>query len=123
MTRLILWRHGRTEWNLVGRFQGQLDVELDDVGVTQAEEAAHRVAAYSPDLIVASDLRRASRTAQCLGALLDREVSLDARLRERSFGTWDDSPGPRSSRSFPTTRNAGNATRRSSSRPSSRFPT
>jgi broad specificity phosphatase PhoE len=89
MTRLILWRHGRTEWNLVGRFQGQLDVELDDVGITQAEEAAHRVAAYSPDLIVASDLRRASRTAQCLGVLLEREVSLDARLRERSFGSWE----------------------------------
>jgi broad specificity phosphatase PhoE len=88
MTRLILWRHGRTEWNLIGRFQGQLDVELDEVGVAQAEEASHRVAAYAPDVIVASDLARASRTAQSLSGLLDKQVSYDSRLRERYFGTW-----------------------------------
>jgi broad specificity phosphatase PhoE len=88
MTRLILLRHGRTAWNLIGRFQGQLDVDLDEVGVAQAEEAAHRVAAYEPDVIVASDLRRAARTAQPLGALLGKPVSHDARLRERFFGSW-----------------------------------
>src|SRR3979411_941630 len=63
MTRLILWRHGRTEWNLIGRFQGHLDVDLDDVGIAQAEEASHRVALYEPDVIVSSDPRRATRTA------------------------------------------------------------
>ena len=88
MTRLILWRHGRTGWNLIGRFQGQLDVELDEVGVAQAEEAAHRVAAYEPDVIVASDLRRAVRTAEPLAALVGKEVSHDRRLRERHFGSW-----------------------------------
>jgi broad specificity phosphatase PhoE len=88
MTRLILWRHGRTEWNLIGRFQGQLDVDLDEVGVAQAEEAAHRVAAYEPDIIVASDLRRTARTAEPLAALVGKEVAHDVRLRERYFGTW-----------------------------------
>ncbi len=89
MTRLILWRHGRTEWNLIGRFQGQKDVDLDEVGIAQAEEAAHRVAAYAPDVIVSSDLRRASRTAECLSGLLDKPASFDSRLRERYFGTWE----------------------------------
>jgi broad specificity phosphatase PhoE len=88
MTRLILWRHGRTEWNLIGRFQGQLDVDLDEVGMAQAEEASHRVAAYDPDVIVTSDLLRATRTAERLGAMLGKEVTEDARLRERYFGTW-----------------------------------
>jgi glucosyl-3-phosphoglycerate phosphatase len=88
MTRLILWRHGRTEWNLIGRFQGQLDVDLDDVGIAQAEEASHRVALYEPDVIVSSDLRRATRTAEVLSELVGKEVSYDARLRERFFGTW-----------------------------------
>jgi broad specificity phosphatase PhoE len=88
MTRLILWRHGRTEWNLIGRFQGQLDVDLDEVGVAQADEASHRVAAYDPDMIVSSDLRRAARTAEPLSALVGKQVSHDVRLRERYFGTW-----------------------------------
>lgn len=88
MTRLILWRHGRTAWNLIGRFQGQLDVELDEVGVAQAEEAAHRVAAYEPDVIVASDLRRTARTAEPLAALVGKQVNHDRRLRERHFGCW-----------------------------------
>lgn len=89
MTRLVLWRHGRTEWNLIGRFQGQLDVELDEVGLAQADEAAHRVAAYEPDVIVASDLRRAARTAQPLGVLVGKQISHDPRLRERHFGPWE----------------------------------
>ena len=43
--RLILWRHGRTEWNAAGRFQGQLDPPLDDTGRRQAAQAAPYVAA------------------------------------------------------------------------------
>jgi len=64
MTRLIVWRHGRTEWNLAGRVQGQTDIPLDDVGVAQAVQVAPRLAALHPDVLVASDLRRASDTAK-----------------------------------------------------------
>ena len=69
MTRLILWRHGRTDWNHIHRIQGQLDSELDEVGLAQAAAGAPALAAVQPQLIVSSDLRRTTRTA---GFLADR---------------------------------------------------
>lgn len=88
MTRLILWRHGRTAWNHSGRIQGQLDTDLDEVGVAQAGAAAPALAALAPELVVSSDLSRASRTAQFLGELTGLPVALDPRLRERHYGRW-----------------------------------
>jgi probable phosphoglycerate mutase len=86
--RLILWRHGRTTFNAIGRVQGQLDVELDEVGLAQAAESAVRVAQRQPTHIVSSDLQRASRTAAALADLTGLPVRLDPRLRERHFGPW-----------------------------------
>jgi probable phosphoglycerate mutase len=86
--RLILWRHGRTAWNVTGRVQGQTDVDLDEVGVAQAVDAAPRVAAYRPDVIISSDLRRAARTADALAAVTGLAVEHDERLRERYYGPW-----------------------------------
>ena len=51
--RLVLWRHGQTPWNVQGRFQGQTDIQLDEVGTEQAERAARLLAALRPDAIVA----------------------------------------------------------------------
>ena len=90
---MVLWRHGRTAWNLAGRVQGQQDTELDDVGIVQAREAASRLAALRPDRIVSSDLMRATATAKALGDLTSTVVELDPRLREMTFGvreglTW-----------------------------------
>ena len=87
MTRsVIIWRHGRTEWNLAGRVQGQTDVPLDDVGREQARAAAARLASLRPSRIVSSDLSRARDTAEQLGQLAGVEVETDVRFRERSFG-------------------------------------
>ena len=44
MRRIAIWRHGRTSWNAEQRFQGQTDIELDEVGVTQARRAAAMLA-------------------------------------------------------------------------------
>jgi len=88
MTRLIIWRHGRTEWNATDRVQGHSDVDLDAVGVAQAAESAPRIAALGPDLIVSSDLRRAARTAAVLASITGRTVDYDNRLRERHYGPW-----------------------------------
>lgn len=96
MTRqVVLWRHGRTEWNVAGRVQGQSDIPLDDVGREQAGEAAARLAALQPDRIVSSDLVRASETARILGEITGTDVELDERLREMNFGereglTWQE---------------------------------
>jgi broad specificity phosphatase PhoE len=88
--RVILWRHGRTEWNVAGRVQGQTDTQLDSVGREQARSAAARLAALRPERIVSSDLVRAHDTALRLAEL---EVAHDPRLREMNFGdregmTW-----------------------------------
>lgn len=88
MSRLLLWRHGRTTWNRDRRTQGQLDVELDETGVRQAIEAAPLVAAREPKLIISSDLGRAITTAQALVDLTGLPMRVDARLRERHFGPW-----------------------------------
>ncbi|NED97691.1 histidine phosphatase family protein [Phytoactinopolyspora alkaliphila] len=86
--RIVLWRHGRTEWNAAGRFQGQTDVELDDVGRQQARDSAARLAALEPDLLVTSDLKRTRDTMAMLAALTGAEAELDVRLRETYAGEW-----------------------------------
>jgi glucosyl-3-phosphoglycerate phosphatase len=91
--RLLIWRHGRTEWNATGRFQGQLDPPLDAEGRNQAARVApHLVAAgLSPDdtVVVSSDLVRAAETAAVLAELLGVPLTLDPRLREHGLGTWE----------------------------------
>ncbi|MDK3256803.1 histidine phosphatase family protein [Blastococcus capsensis] len=93
VTRLVVWRHGRTEWNAAGRFQGQLDPPLDDVGRAQAAQAApHLVAAGlagRSTAVISSDLVRAVETARALTALLDVPLRQDARLREHGMGAWE----------------------------------
>jgi broad specificity phosphatase PhoE len=85
--RLILWRHGRTSYNHENRWQGQLDVPLDDVGRAQAVETGAALAASfgdGPVVVASSDLSRASETAAVLGL----PVELDAGLREVYTGKW-----------------------------------
>jgi len=84
--RLVLWRHGRTEWNLVGRAQGHANVPLDEVGLAQAQRAAELLATYEPVFVWSSDLMRARQTAETLTALTGHEVVLDRRLREYDVG-------------------------------------
>jgi broad specificity phosphatase PhoE len=87
VTTLLLVRHGETDWNRDGRWQGHSDTHLNDAG----REQARRVAADlgSVDVIYASDLTRARETAEIIAADLGLDVRTDARLRERSFGAWE----------------------------------
>jgi broad specificity phosphatase PhoE len=90
--RLLVWRHGRTEWNAHGRFQGQLDPPLDDEGRAQAARTAPHLAAvlHGQDVVlVSSDLQRAVDTAGPLAALLGVPVQVDERLREHGLGSWE----------------------------------
>jgi broad specificity phosphatase PhoE len=88
VTRLIVWRHGNTDWNANERVQGQSDTPLNELGRRQAAAAAQLLLAMRPDAIVASDLLRASDTASALSAVTGLTVSYDKRLRERFFGAW-----------------------------------
>ena len=101
MTRLLVVRHGRTGYNAARIIQGQLDVELDEVGREQAAAVARRLVAFDPEAIVASDLRRAADTAVPLAELTGLPVRPDPRLRERSFGRWQGLHGTEIAERYP----------------------
>ena len=86
--RLLLLRHGQTQSNLDGIWQGHLDVELTPAGLDQAAAAARGLAAYGPVRLVSSDLKRAARTADVVGAHVGLPVELDPRWREFNVGQW-----------------------------------
>lgn len=89
MMRLILIRHGQTEWNADGRYQGQSNVALSDIGRTQAKFLAERFPVKHLDAIYASDLDRARETAECVGEKLGVLVRPEKAFRELSFGDWE----------------------------------
>lgn len=90
MKRLVLVRHGESVWNAEGRIQGQRCAGLSEIGHAQAEVTANALADSYPDAaLVASDLQRTMETAVPLSKALGREIVQDARLRERSFGSWE----------------------------------
>ncbi len=87
MLRLTLVRHGSTEWNETGRFQGWGDPPLSARGRGEAERLGAHLASERFGRVVASDLLRARETASL--ALPGARVDTDARLREMDFGAWD----------------------------------
>jgi broad specificity phosphatase PhoE len=87
VTTLILARHGETDWNRDGRFQGHADTPLNARGREQARALAEDVAEV--DVIYSSDLKRATETARVVADRLGLEVRIDPRLRERGFGAWE----------------------------------
>jgi len=87
---IFLARHGETEWNRVGRWQGKTDIPLSDVGRAQAHALRQRVSDRGITRVYASDLGRARETADIVAAALGlTPVTLDARLRERGFGCFE----------------------------------
>ncbi|WP_422746235.1 glucosyl-3-phosphoglycerate phosphatase [Mycobacterium sp. WMMD1722] len=86
--RLVMLRHGQTEYNAGRRMQGQLDTELSELGRAQAVVAAEALAKRHPLAIVSSDLRRALDTADALGERAGMPVAVDSRLRETHLGEW-----------------------------------
>jgi alpha-ribazole phosphatase len=92
VTTLLLVRHGETDWNRDGRWQGHAETHLNDVGREQAVRLAAELDGV--DLIYSSDLVRARETADILAARLELPVRLDPRLRERSFGAWEGKTAP-----------------------------
>lgn len=88
MGQTTVWiiRHGETEWNRLGRWQGQKDTDLSELGRRQAEATAQRMRSIPLDAIYSSDLRRASQTAAAAAGYHGLAVTCDRRLRERGFG-------------------------------------
>jgi len=86
-TRLLVARHGQSEWNAIGRWQGQADVPLSEEGMLQAADAGLRLGTFGA--VWASDLERASMTAAIIAEILGiGPVLTDPRLRETDVGPW-----------------------------------
>jgi len=88
LRRLILLRHGQTDYNVAGRMQGHLESMLTATGLEQAVRVAPAVAGMTPERLVSSDLRRAVDTADAVGAACGLPVKVDPRLRETHLGQW-----------------------------------
>jgi probable phosphoglycerate mutase len=91
--RIVLWRHGQTDWNVLNRFQGHTDIPLNNVGVYQVQQAAQLLAGMNPTSIISSDLGRARVTAQTLAELVKLPVHIDKDLRETNGGNWEGRTG------------------------------
>jgi 2,3-bisphosphoglycerate-dependent phosphoglycerate mutase/probable phosphoglycerate mutase len=88
LRRLVLLRHGQTDYNVGGRMQGHLDSMLTETGVEQAAAVAPEIARLTPDRLISSDLQRAVDTADLVAAACGLPVKYDARLRETHLGDW-----------------------------------
>ncbi|MFJ1765234.1 histidine phosphatase family protein [Amycolatopsis sp. NPDC088138] len=99
--RLVLWRHGETDYNAAGRMQGHLDSALTPVGWNQARFAVPALARFSPDLVIASDLRRATDTATVLTDAIGVPLRIDKRLRETHLGEWQGKTGAEVDAEYP----------------------
>jgi broad specificity phosphatase PhoE len=88
LTRFILVRHGRTEWNRVERFRGRADLSLDETGKRQAEAAALRLKGEQIAAIYSSPLRRALQTAEPIAKQLKLTVQPLQGLIDIDFGSW-----------------------------------
>ncbi len=87
MLRVLIVRHGQSEWNALGRWQGQADPPLTELGLHQAAHAAQHVGAV--DAVVASDLERSRATAAIVAELMGiGPVLVDEGFRERDAGEW-----------------------------------
>ncbi len=87
MTEICIVRHGNTNWNNEHRIQGWTDVELNDSGINQIEEAAINLKKIGGfDMIITSDLIRAKHSAEIISKELSIPYFQDSSLRERKHG-------------------------------------
>lgn len=90
MTRIVLVRHGQTEWNRRERFRGRADVPLNEAGLEQAEATGRRVAEeFQLEAVYASPLTRAMRTAEALGRPFGLPAVAHAPLVDIHYGQWE----------------------------------
>lgn len=90
MNRIFVIRHGETNWNREGRFQGSLDIPLNETGRAQAEATAEYMQRMAPNaLVYSSPLARARDTAAAIAAALNTALHFDVNWRERGYGVQE----------------------------------
>ena len=89
VTKIILIRHGQTNWNFEKKYQGHSNIELSPEGLSQAEKVAARFSDEKIDAVYASDLSRAFKTAELIADSHNLKVKTVPKLREIMFGQWE----------------------------------
>jgi len=91
-TRVLLVRHGQTDWNAQTRLQGHTDIPLNDAGLDQATRLQAALQGETLDAVYSSDLQRAADTARAVCRATGAPLTLEPRLRERAFGRFEGVP-------------------------------
>ena len=87
--KILVTRHGQTSWNVLGKIQGQTDIELNETGRIQARETGESIKNEDIDLIITSPLKRARETAEIINKNFNVNIIEDRRLMERCFGEYE----------------------------------
>lgn len=87
--KILLTRHGQTDWNVLRKVQGRTDIELNETGIKQAEIAKEKLKNYDIDLIISSPLKRAQKTVEIIGKDKNIPIIIDEALIERAFGKYE----------------------------------
>lgn len=101
MTKLQLFRHGQTVWNILGKLQGQQDSPLSELGRKQAHDAAEKLAGEDISAAYSSSSPRAVRTTQILLGARDLPIRQMDQLREINLGVWEGKHKEEVCRRFP----------------------
>lgn len=89
MSVIHVIRHGQTDFNLEGRYQGRIDVPLSDTGRAQAASVAEKITGLSPEIIFCSPLERVLKTAEIIAGRFDIDTGVEPRLIERALGVYE----------------------------------
>lgn len=87
--KIYLLRHGQTNLNRDGKFQGDTDKDLNEFGKKQAELLGKRMQKYHIDIIYSSDLKRVMETSEIINSYINTEIVIKEELREINMGAWD----------------------------------
>lgn len=86
--KIILARHGETEWNVEEVFRGRVDVELNEIGIKQAELLAEYLSDFKIEAVYSSPLKRALKTAETIASYHKLRVEIAPGLIDLDFGKW-----------------------------------
>ncbi len=87
--RLLVTRHGQTDWNIARKIQGSTDIELNETGILQAKATREKLLTEKIDVIISSPLKRAKKTAELIASGRDIPIIIDSDIKERYFGKFE----------------------------------
>jgi len=99
--KIYLVRHGETQWNSEGRFQGQIDIPLNDIGISQALATARASLRLGLTALYSSPLKRTIQVAQHISSITGIPINLDPGLMELNLGSLEGITGNDMRRNWP----------------------